>query len=147
MNYGLDDSQRPFDRNSEFFRKLGIVCITLHFLYSDDNEGYIWTLDQPQKEHGIHIAKFISEYCNEGDVVYACSHYSMYPNLRELNGILRINSWENRSPESKLYSKANLFAKRTSREIMDVICRGLCLENYLQYYFGNEELLKLLTKR
>lgn len=144
MYYGLDDSQRPFNKNNKFLREIGVFGITLHFLYSEYPElcRYIWTLGQPQKEHGIFIANFLSQ-CDTDDIVYACSHYSIYPQLKNLD-VLKINGWEKRSKESYLYSRANHDAKQTSLKILNAIENGKSLDGFLERYFGDRELLEFL---
>ncbi|MEM5877989.1 MAG: hypothetical protein QXF12_03850 [Candidatus Aenigmatarchaeota archaeon] len=143
--YGLDDSQRPLNRNIAFLRENRINFLTLHLLYSGDDNliKYIWTLSQPEKEHGKKIVEFLKENCHQGDIVYACPHYAMYPQLKYLD-FISINGWAKHSPQSKLYSKADSNAKNLSAAIAEAIEKGRGLELYEEFYFGNRNSLLLL---
>ncbi|MBU5689916.1 MAG: hypothetical protein QXM68_01840 [Candidatus Aenigmatarchaeota archaeon] len=147
--YGLDDSQRPLNRNISVLRENGILYLTLHLLYSDDGSiEYIWTLHQPEKKHGVAIAEFIEKNCNQDDIVYACFHYSMYPQLGILveRGLVNIRCWPKNSYQSRLYSRADFHAKILSATIAEAIVKGRNLEAYEDFYFGDINALRLLLK-
>lgn len=145
--YGLDDSQRPLNRNIAVLRKNRILYLTLHLLYRGDDNSfkYIWTLSQPEKEHGIFIAKFLTDNCNQEDTIYACPHYSMYSELGKL-GFLIINGWAKHSEQSKLRSRADLHAKKWSANIAQAVEKGM-LENYEEFYFGDRKYLENIINR
>lgn len=142
--FGLDDSQRVINGNNRFLRMNGYTSsvITVHALYPEDLEigiHYIWTLGPPDiPTHQHYIRDFLDKFCTPMDVVIACVHYFMYPEIRCLPYIVFSNRREFRD-HMLVYNKADRTARKISKDIMTALERGdvESMEIYKKFFFGN----------